>query len=219
MTSRRYVATFEPASVLGTLSYAATCELGAEEARRQVVVGDGAEWIKTEADLHYPQAVKLLDWPHLWRKIHAAIRAGHPGQSKKAREWRKGQYEQLSPRLWHGQVDAALAHLRALRPGGDGEPIDTLEEAITYVDNQREWIGNYQQWQEAGNPVGSAMPRAWCRRGDQSPHETTRHAKDSGKCDRRCGLTSTPPQCCMGANFYQTSGCGLAPDLWWNRPL
>jgi hypothetical protein len=32
-----------------------------------------------------------------------------------------------------------------------------LEEAITYVENQREWIGNYQQWQEAGYPVGSGL--------------------------------------------------------------
>jgi hypothetical protein len=32
MTSRRYVAIFEPASMLGTLSYAATCQLQAEEA-------------------------------------------------------------------------------------------------------------------------------------------------------------------------------------------
>jgi hypothetical protein len=54
----------------------------------------------------------------------------HAGQSKKAREWRKEQYEQLSPLLWNGQVNAALAHLRALRPGGDGEPIDKLEETI-----------------------------------------------------------------------------------------
>jgi hypothetical protein len=38
MTSHRYVATFESASVLGTLSYADTCKLGAEEATRQVIV-------------------------------------------------------------------------------------------------------------------------------------------------------------------------------------
>ncbi len=157
MTSRRYVATFEPASVLGRRSYAATCMLGAEEAPTQVVVGDGAEWIKTEADLHFPQAVKILDWPHLWRKIHAAIRAVRPGQSKPARQFRKGQYETLSPLLWQGQVDAALAHLRALRPGADHEPIDKLEEAITYVEKQRDWIGNYQQWREAGYPVGSGL--------------------------------------------------------------
>ena len=146
MTSRRYVATFEPSSALG-----------AEEATKQMVVGDGADWIKTEADLHFPQAVKILDWPHLWRKIHAAIRAVRPGQSKPAREWRKGQYEQLTPLLWRGQVEAALTHLRALRPAAGQEPVDKLEEAITYVDKQRDWIGDYQQWQEAGYPVGSGL--------------------------------------------------------------
>jgi hypothetical protein len=32
-----------------------------------------------------------------------------------------------------------------------------LEEAITSVDNQRDWIGDYEQWQEAGYPVGSGL--------------------------------------------------------------
>jgi hypothetical protein len=122
-----------------------------------VVVGDGAEWIKTEADLHFPQAVKILDWPHLWRKIQSAIRAVEPGQSKRERAWRKAQYEKLRALLWQGKVDAALAHLQGLRPGPDGEPIEALEEVLTYLENQRDWIGNYQQWQEAGYPVGSGL--------------------------------------------------------------
>ena len=122
-----------------------------------MVVGDGAEWIKTEADLHFPQAVKILDWPHLWRKIKSAIRAVGPGQSKRERAWRKAQYEKLRALLWQGQVDAALAHLQGLRPGPDGEPIEALEEALTYLENQRDWIGNYQQWQEAGYPAGSGL--------------------------------------------------------------
>jgi len=90
MTSRRYVATFKSASVLGRLSYAATCQLQAEEAPMQVVVGDGADWIKTEADVHFPQAVKILDWPHLWRKIHAAIRAVRPGRASRRVSGAKG---------------------------------------------------------------------------------------------------------------------------------
>jgi Integrase core domain len=30
----------------------------------QVVLGDGAEWIKTQAELHFPEAVTILDWAH-----------------------------------------------------------------------------------------------------------------------------------------------------------
>lgn len=156
LSRRRYVATFGPASQVGRLTYAATCSLGAEEAKRQVVVGDGADWIKTEADLHFPYATKILDWPHLWRVIHKAMRARCPGQGQAQRQWRKQQYEILTPLLWQGQVEGALTHLQALRTRG-GDPIEALEDAITYLQNQRDWIGNYQQWQEAGYPVGSGL--------------------------------------------------------------
>jgi hypothetical protein len=59
--------------------------------------------------------------------------------------------------LWQGHGEAALAHLQTLRPGPDCEPIEALEEALTYLENQRDWMGNYQQWQEAGYPVGSGL--------------------------------------------------------------
>ena len=49
LSQRRYVATFGPAEELGTLTYAAADELGATEAKQQVVLGDGATWIKTQA--------------------------------------------------------------------------------------------------------------------------------------------------------------------------
>ncbi len=59
--------------------------------------------------------------------------------------------------LWQGQVEVALIHLQALRPGIASEPIEALEDAITYLHNQRGWMGNYQQWQDAGYPVGSGL--------------------------------------------------------------
>lgn len=65
LSRRRYVASFGPADEVGILSYAVACNLGATEVSQQVVLGDGAEWIKTQADEHFPDAVKILDWPHL----------------------------------------------------------------------------------------------------------------------------------------------------------
>jgi hypothetical protein len=32
-----------------------------------------------------------------------------------------------------------------------------LEEAITYLENQRTWIGNYEQWRQQGYPVSSGL--------------------------------------------------------------
>ncbi len=69
LSRRRDVATSGPAEELGPLSYAAACEGGATEAEQQGVLGDGAAWITTQAQEHSPEAVKILDWPHLWRNI------------------------------------------------------------------------------------------------------------------------------------------------------
>jgi len=32
-----------------------------------------------------------------------------------------------------------------------------LEEAIRYLETQHDWMGNYQQWQADGYPVGSGL--------------------------------------------------------------
>lgn len=156
LSRRRYVATFGPAEELGGLTYAVACELGATEAAQQVVLGDGADWIKTQAQEHFPDAVKVLDWPHLWRKVQAAVRALQPGQRATRRAWRKEQYEVLLPLLWKGAREEALTHLRSLR-STFGDALPPVEEAIRYLETQRAWIGNYEQWQAQGYPVGSGL--------------------------------------------------------------
>lgn len=156
LSARRYVATFGPAQDVGKLTYAAACELGATEAKQQVVLGDGAEWIKTQACEHFPDAVKILDWPHLWRKMRDAVRALQPGKQATRRAWRKEQYEVLLPLLWQGQQASALAHLQSLCPTS-GEVPPPLEDAIRYLQTQKDWLGKYEQWQADGYPVGSGL--------------------------------------------------------------
>jgi hypothetical protein len=94
LSRRRYVATFGPADEVGLLTYTAACELGATEAKRQIVLGDGADWIKTQANEHFPDAVKV--------------------------------------------------------------PLP-VEDALRYLETQQDWMGNYQQWQADGYPVGSGL--------------------------------------------------------------
>jgi hypothetical protein len=156
LSRRRYVATFGSAEEVGLLTDAAARDLGATEAKQQVVLGDGAEWIKTQANEHFPEAVKVLDWPHLWRKVQAGVRAVQPGKRATRRAWRKEQYELLLPLLWNGEREQALRHLQSLRPTTGEVPLP-LEEAIRYLQTQHDWIGHYEHWQEQGYPVGSGM--------------------------------------------------------------
>lgn len=153
LTPRRYVATFAPARQLGELTYAAAEALNGTRATRQVVVGDGAEWIKQQAAHHFPEALTILDWPHLWRVMRRAIRAARPG--RRLRAARRDLSRTISAALWAGEVDEAHAHLLALRPAGD--PLAAVEDAIRYLTTQRTWLGNYQAWRDAGHPVGSGL--------------------------------------------------------------
>ncbi len=155
LSSRRYVATFGNSEEIGTLTYAAAASLGGESAPVKVVLGDGANWIKTQSAQHFPKAITILDWAHLARSVHQAIRAAKPG--RKAREFRAQFHHSVSEALWHGQIDQALTLLCSLRPDPTEDPVKPLENTITYVHNHRAWIGDYQAWSDQGFPVGSGM--------------------------------------------------------------
>jgi hypothetical protein len=156
--TRRYVATFEPASTLGKLAAHAIQEMGLHT-HPQVVVADGAHWIKKETATHFPQAERILDWPHLWRTIRKAADAVELLMETSAQAHGK-QVEQVKQWLWHGQVEPASELLKAWRNAlsGEGRKIPpALRAAITYLEKQRDWIGSYEQWKQQGYPVGSGI--------------------------------------------------------------
>jgi hypothetical protein len=152
LSVRRVVATFGDSQELGELACAAAEELGGHDAHTAVVLGDGANWIKTEARQHFAGAVKILDWAHLWRATQQAVRAARPGRAYRAE--RHGLYERLRGYLWQGMVSEAIDVLVGLR---SAERVEALEAAIGYIQNQRDWTGNYEEWRRAGYPIGSGM--------------------------------------------------------------
>ena len=119
------------------------------------MLGDGAAWIKTQAPWHFPEAIKILDWSHLERAVHRAIRVARPGKAYQGE--RRALYASIDDALWAGAVDQALERLRALQPAVGQEPLQAVEEALSYVATQREWIGDYATWQSSGLPTGSGV--------------------------------------------------------------
>jgi hypothetical protein len=152
---RRYVATFGDARRMGELTYAAACELGGDEAGEQLALGDGADWIKRQVALHFPDAVRILDWPHLERCVRRALRQARPGEAGRAERHQCA--DVVFTALRHGEVATALAALHTLRPPVATEPTAALEAARRYLQTQRDWIGNYDAWHAAGYPIGSGM--------------------------------------------------------------
>lgn len=155
LARRRYVATFASSAQIGDLAEAAarTVSQGTMEA---VLLADGAKWIKTQQQRHFPQALCILDWAHLWREVRHGIVAAARAKGLPERE---RNYQLLLHRswLWHGGVDQAVKGLGALAKGLPAETIEVINKTITYLQNQRPWIGSYEQWRAAGYPVGSGM--------------------------------------------------------------
>jgi hypothetical protein len=155
LARRRYVATFGPAHQLGQQA-AAVQEVREDPARPVVVIADGARWIKTEQARHFPQATCILDWAHLWREVGHALRTAARAKPLSERE-RDYQLYLHRSWLWQGGVDQAVQGLRNLGTGLSAEPLETIKKAITYLENQRRWIGSYEHWRKLGYPVGSGM--------------------------------------------------------------
>jgi hypothetical protein len=152
---RRYVATFAPAASLGRLAARAvnTLELPPQE---QVVVADGADWIKKQAQRHFPKATCILDWPHLWRTMIKAVRAVCTSQQH-SEKWLTKHLALLRQWLWHGEVEPANALLLQWQAEPGGKSIKLLQKAITYLRTQQEWMGSYEQWKQQGYPIGSGI--------------------------------------------------------------
>src|SRR5436190_3058389 len=156
LATRRYVATFGPAKQLGSLAKAAAQALESDAARPVVVIGDGAQWIKTEQGRHFPQATCILDWAHLWREVRHAILVAARAKGLSQRE-RDDQLSLHRSWLWQGSVDQAVQGLHALGTGLPAEAGETIQQAIISLENQRPWIGSSEHWRKQGYPVGSGM--------------------------------------------------------------
>lgn len=136
------MATFGPSEHLGTLAEAAARTVSEQVRRPVVLLADGAQWIKTQQARHFPQATCILDWAHLWREVRHAIRVAARAKPLTERQ-RDSQLSLHRTWLWHGQVEQAVQGLRTLADGRSAEAHEAISKAITYLENQRSWIGSY----------------------------------------------------------------------------
>jgi hypothetical protein len=126
---------------------------GFDQARRRVVLGDGAPWIWNLADELFPGAIQIVDLyhakGHLWDVAKAIYGAG----TDLAEQWAKQRRDELD----EGKIDAVLDALRAHAP--------TNEEArkcLGYVINNQRRM-RYPEFRDQGLCVASGVVEAGCK--------------------------------------------------------
>jgi Uncharacterised protein family (UPF0236) len=118
-------------------------------ARRVLVLGDGASWIRTWFEgLGIAPKAMIVCWWHLRKRCYESMStAGGP------KDRRHGLEKDLLGRLWEGKVDAAVDLLREALPWV--RTPKAIEELIGYLEKRRGFLPDYQQRQRAGLWIAS----------------------------------------------------------------
>jgi len=128
---------------------------GVETAGTAAAVADGSEWIQGVVDLHRPDAVRILDFPHGAEHLNAAAQACFGEGSPAAVAW----LDQQAAELKDGDPDAALRALGVLPVGRAPDPAAAArarDETLGYLTKRRAQI-SYAQFRRQGLPIGSGM--------------------------------------------------------------
>lgn len=147
-----YFSRLTDAATFGRLATTETHRRGTSTAGTVVAITDGALWCQGFVDLHRPDAVRILDFPHALEHLAAAAQAAFGAGTAATSAWLGEQ----AHRLRHGEEDAALAAVAALRetPGLRAEAETLIRETQTYLATRQDHI-RYATFVAAGYPIGS----------------------------------------------------------------
>lgn len=131
-----------------------------EKAGRVIFTADGEKALWKIKEDRFPQALGILDWNHLSRKLTEGLVV------IESRSEREKETEKIRSFLWEGKVDEALKDLKRLEARESkkedlGERqrkhLGTLHEYIEYVENNRPWIIDYEKAASQGLFIGSSI--------------------------------------------------------------
>ena len=145
-----YFSRLTDAQTFGDLALAETPRRGVERATHVCAVQDGADWLQVFVDLHRPDALRILDFPHAAEYVSAIGQAAREAGTQLPATWLTDQLH----RLKHQGPTALLADLRALR--AKYPEVEVIADKLTYLE-KREAHMQYPTYQARGWPIGSGM--------------------------------------------------------------
>jgi hypothetical protein len=151
-----YFGRMTDAETFGRLATVETHRRGTERAGRVCAGVDGAEWQQGFIDLHRPDAVRILDFPHAGEYVARAGQAVFGAGTDAMTEWLAEHLHALK----HGAEATVLRVLAELRQRvareGTPEALAVVATSLTYLEKRREQL-RYAEFQAHGYPIGSGM--------------------------------------------------------------
>jgi hypothetical protein len=154
--STSYVGAIESCEEFGRRLYAEAWQRGWARAEKKVVLGDGAEWIWNQANLHFPDATQVVDLYHAREHLWSLGAQLYPNDSPAQKRWVMVRKDKLD----EGKIERLIALLRsqaASRP----ELAEDLRTEANYFEDNKERM-RYPKFRKLGFFVGSGVIEAGC---------------------------------------------------------
>lgn len=155
--STTFVGAIETAERFGWRIYGEAVRRGVFNAERVVVLGDGAEWIKNLADLHFPHATAIIDLYHAREHVSTLCKSLFGTDGKQIAHYRIRWWTDLD----QGRVEKILSEA-GQKLSADPEARKKGETEIHYLEKNRERM-RYAEFRAQGFFVGSGVVEAGCK--------------------------------------------------------
>jgi hypothetical protein len=161
---KEYLATLEDAAGFGKQLWQAAARWQVDQARRVVIMGDGAPWIWNLAAEHFPGALEIVDFyhaaEHLWATGEALF--GERSRSAATTSWVRRYLHQLR----HGGIDQVIA---AIGRGQNAQETHISAAAKTVVRRNLDYFRtnrdrmHYDRYKRMHLPIGTGAVEGSCK--------------------------------------------------------
>jgi hypothetical protein len=155
--STSYVGAIESCEEFGRRLYAEAWQRGWARAEKKVVLGDGAEWIWNQANLHFPDATQIVDLYHAREHLWSLAAKLYPNDSPTQKRWVMIEKDKLDD----GKIEDLVVSLRSLEASHPGLAED-IRIAANYFEGNKERM-RYPKFRKQGLFVGSGVIEAGCK--------------------------------------------------------
>jgi hypothetical protein len=126
---------------------------GFDRAKRQVLLGDGAQWIWNTGAERYPQAIQIVDQFHAMEHLSEVAKSVYTPGSDLGKEWAEQRHEELR----QGKIDSILRALLVHAAAND-----TARKCVGYFRDNRQRM-RYPEFRAAGLCVTTGVVEAGCK--------------------------------------------------------
>lgn len=153
--STTFTGAIENSTVFGRRIFAEAVRRGYFQAERVVILTDGAEWIKTIAQDHFPNAVHIIDLYHAREHLVELCKLVFGQDLKRLNRYKDRWWQDLDA----GNIEKILEEAEELL---SGKPAKDARQQIRYFRKNRERM-RYKAFKDEGYFLGSGVIEAGCK--------------------------------------------------------